>query len=101
MPSCKNTALRGIFGSKRWKGTEIWIKHYTVTNITRLIKARSVIWGTYVARMKEVRQAPEFQSENPERKIRYNLEELYVYGRIILKWILKKQHEDLSSINVV
>jgi hypothetical protein len=61
---------------------------YSVAKISREIKSRRMRWQEHVARMGEPRKHTKLQSEN--LKIRDNLRNLKVDGKIILKWIIKQ-----------
>jgi hypothetical protein len=53
-----------------------------------MIKSRMMRWAGHVARMGRIGIHVGFWWEN--QKERGNLENLYIGGRIILKWILEK-----------
>jgi hypothetical protein len=54
-----------------------------------MIKSRRLRWGGYVAQLKQMRKCTKFWSGNLKR--RNYLEDIDIEGKIIFKWLLRKQ----------
>jgi hypothetical protein len=94
----ENRVLRRIFGSERGEVPRGWRRPHNDENynlyaspyiIIRMIKSRRLRWAGHILRMGEARNAYNILLEN--LKGRDHLEDLGVYGKIILEWILRKQ----------
>ena len=93
----ENRVLRRIFGPRRDEVTGEWRKlHneerndlYCSPNIVRVMKSRIMRWSGHVARMGERRDIYRVLVGKPEGK--NHLGDPGVDGRIILRWILRKQ----------
>jgi len=89
----KNIVLRKIFApevvskrGRRKSHNKEFNNFYPSRNIIKVILWMK--WGTYVAHMWEVRNACRTLTENCQRK--RHMQQLGVYGRIIMKWFFKK-----------
>jgi hypothetical protein len=66
----------------------ISLNGYSLPNIIRAVKSRSMRWATHVAHMGEMRNIYRIWEEN--LKGRDHLENVVEYVRIILKWTLER-----------